>query len=117
MVKRTGPSNPELQNLIKELNSKSDVNLWKRLAKDLSKPTRQRRIVNIYKINKFAKEGETVVVPGKVLNLGEMEKKVDVAAFSFSDKARAKINKVAKTMTITELMDKNPEGKKVRLLG
>ncbi len=117
MVKRTGPTNPELQKLIKALQEKADINLWKRLAKDLAKPTRQRRIVNIYKINKFARDGETIVVPGKVLNLGEMEKKVDVAAFSFSEKAKQKINQVAKTMTIEELMAKNPEGKKVRILG
>ena len=117
MVKRTGSTNPELNSLIKELEKKSEVKLWKRLAQDLRKPTRQRRIVNIFKINKFAKEGETVVVPGKVLNLGELTKKVDVAAFSFSQSALEKINKVAKTMSITELMAKNPEGKKVRILG
>ena len=119
MVKRTGPTNPELNSLIEELKKKSvdGAKIWKRLAKDLSKPTRQRRIVNIYKINKCAKEGETVVVPGKVLNMGELDKKIDVAAFSFSDKAKEKINKVAKTLSIKELMDQNPEGKKVRILG
>ena len=119
MVKRTGPTNPELNSLIEELKKKSldGAKLWKRLAKDLGKPTRQRRIVNIYKINKFAREGETVVVPGKVLNLGELDKKINVAAFSFSDKAREKINKVAQTMSINELIAKNPEGKKVRILG
>jgi len=120
MVKRTGPTNPELNSLIEELKMKSldnGVKLWKRLAKDLQKPSRQRRIINIYKINKYAKEGETIVVPGKVLNMGELDKKVDVAAFSFSDKAKEKINKVAKTLSIQELMEKNPEGKKVRIMG
>jgi len=120
MVKRTGPTNPELNSLIEELKTKSldnGVKLWKRLAKDLQKPSRQRRIINIYKINKYAKEGETIVVPGKVLNMGELDKKVDVAAFSFSDKAKEKINKVAKTLSIKELMEKNPEGKKVRIMG
>jgi large subunit ribosomal protein L18e len=120
MVKRTGPTNLELNSLIEELKQKSlenGVKLWKRLAKDLQKPSRQRRIINIYKINKYAREGETIVVPGKVLNMGELDKKVDIAAFSFSDKVKHKINMVAKTLSIKELMEKNPEGKKVRIMG
>lgn len=120
MVKRTGPTNYQLKLLIEELEKKyleSKVKLWGRLAKDLKKPTRQRRIVNIYKIEKGAREGETVVVPGKVLNLGELNKKVKVAAFSFSKAAEEKIRKVGEVMSIEELMKKNPEGKKVRILG
>ena len=120
MVKRTGPTNYQLQGLIKELNEKaidSKVALWSRLAKDLNKPSRQRRSVNVYKINKYAREGEVIVVPGKVLSVGELSKNVEVAAFSFSDSAREKIHKMGKTLTITELMNKNPNGKKVRILG
>ena len=120
MVKRTGPTNYQLQLLIEELEKKaaeSGIKLWQRIAHDLRRPSRQRRIVNIYKINRWAREGETVVVPGKVLNLGELNKKVNVAAFSFSKAAKEKINKVAKTMSIKELMETNPQGKKVRILG
>lgn len=120
MVKRTGPTNYQLRLLIDELEKKaaeSSIRLWQRLADDLKKPTRQRRIVNLYKIEKYAQEGETVVVPGKVLNAGELSKKINVAAFSFSKAAEEKINKIAKTLTIRELMEKNPAGKKVRILG
>ncbi|MFC1686841.1 50S ribosomal protein L18e [Nanoarchaeota archaeon] len=120
MTKRTGPTNHQLKLLIEELEKKhieNGVKLWRRLASDLRKPTRQRRIVNIYKIDKYAREGETVVVPGKVLNEGELKKKINVAAFSFSESAAEKINQVAQTMSISELMEKNPEGKKVRILG
>jgi len=120
MVKRTGPTNHQLKMLIEEMEKKaldSGVKLWKRLASDLKKPSRQRRTVNIYKINKWAREGETIVVPGKVLNTGELDKKVDVAAFSFSEAAKEKISKVGKVMDIKELMETNPEGKKVRIMG
>ena len=103
--------------LIGELEKKAagGANLWSRLAADLKKPSRQRREVNVYKIDRYAKEGETVVVPGKVLNHGELTKKVSVAAFSFSRSAHEKISKVGKAMTIAELMEKNP--KKIRILG
>lgn len=120
MTKRTGPTNHQLKLLIEELEKKhldNGVKLWKRLAKDLMKPARQRTSVNVYKIEKYAREGETVVVPGKVLNEGELNKKINVAAFSFSKTAEEKINQVAQAMSIKELMDKNPEGKMVRILG
>ncbi|MBW2963500.1 50S ribosomal protein L18e [Candidatus Woesearchaeota archaeon] len=119
-MKRTGPTNENLQMLIAELRQKSlaeGVKLWKRIAKDLEKPSRQRRSVNIYKIEQFAKDGETVVVPGKVLSLGQLTKKLNVAAWTFSKEAEQKINKVGKTITIQQLIKENPKGKKVRILG
>ena len=86
--------------------------------KDLQKSTRQRRIVNLYKINQYAREGETIIVPGKVLSVGELNKKVDVAALTFSEGAKRKILEAkGKVFTIKELLQNNPEGKKVRILG
>jgi large subunit ribosomal protein L18e len=120
MVKRTGPSDVNLRNLIKDLrilSKKENVKLWKRVADDLSRSTRQRRIVNISRLERYGKDGETLLVPGKVLSEGELSKKVTVAAFRFSDVARSKINAVGKTLTIRQLMKDNPKGKKVRILG
>lgn len=120
MVKRTGPTNPELQKLIndvKETAKSSNINLWKRIAYELEKPTRRRRSVNIYRINKHTREGETAIVPGKVLSMGEMTKKLTVAAYQFSREAEEKINKIGKAITIKELIKKNPQGKKIRIIG
>lgn len=119
-MKRTGPTNQNLKMLIKELKEKSlaeGVKIWKRIASDLEKPSRQRRSVNIYKIDQTAKDGETVVIPGKVLSVGQLTKKLNVAAYTFSKEAEQKINKVGKTITIQQLIKDNPKGKKVRILG
>ena len=105
---------------VQELRKKANehgVNIWKRIADDLSRPTRQRRIVNLYKINKFAKENETIIVPGKILAVGELDHSVTVAAFTFSGAALDKINKVGKAMSINELIQENPKGKKIRIFG
>ncbi|PIN88028.1 50S ribosomal protein L18e [Candidatus Woesearchaeota archaeon CG10_big_fil_rev_8_21_14_0_10_32_24] len=114
-----GSTNYQMQVLLNELEPKAIESLfWKRVLKDLKKPSRQRRTVNVYKIDKYAREGEIILVPGKVLSLGEMSKKVDVAAFNFSGEAKKKIEKAnGKIMTIRELLQQNPEGKKVRILG
>ena len=114
---RTGPTNYQLQGLLTELKQQ-ESNFWQRIASDLEKPTRQRRIVNLYKIDRYAQEGETIAVPGKVLSVGELSKKVDVAALSFSADARRKIEAAkGKVFSLRELAQKNPQGRGVRILG
>ena len=119
MVKRTGPTNYQLNELLSEIESKArSSNFWKRIAQDIKKPTRQRRTVNVYKIDQFAQEGEVIIVPGKVLSVGSLSKKVDVAAINFSSEARKKIIEAkGKVLSIKELLQKNPEGKNVRIIG
>ena len=118
MVKRTGPSNYQVKEFLLEIESKNNSKFWNRIAHDLQKPTRQRRIVNVYKIDQFAQEGEIIVVPGKVLSLGDLNKKVDVAAMYFSEEARKKIiGAKGRVLSLKELFEKNPEGKNARILG
>jgi len=119
-MKRTGPTNPILKDLIQELRKKASehgCNIWKRIADDLEKPTRERRIVNLYKINNSTKENETVIVPGKVLSVGDLDHAVNVAAFNFSKAALDKINKKGKAIPIKELIKEDPKGKRIRILG
>ena len=119
-MKRTGPTNQHLAGLIQELRKKANEHkslIWKRLADDLARPTRQRRIVNLYKLNKHTKEGETIIVPGKVLGVGELNHKLTVAAWSFSGNAFEKINKVGKAIPIADLIKESPKGKKIRIIG
>ena len=81
---------------MKKKSIEHGANIWKRIAEDLERSTRQRRIINLYKINKYTKENETVIVPGKVLSVGELDHNVVIAAFSFSNTALEKINKKGK---------------------
>ncbi|HEC86656.1 MAG TPA: 50S ribosomal protein L18e, partial [Thermoplasmatales archaeon] len=75
-------------------------------------------VVNISKIDRYIKDDEIALVPGKVLSAGNMSKKVIVAAWSFSEKAREKILKAGgKCISIEELVKTNPKGKNVRILG
>ena len=119
-MKRTGTSNPHLRGLIMELKKKASENgvkIWKRIAEDLEKPTRQRRIVNLYNIDKHTKKDETIIVPGKVLGLGELNHKVTVAAWQFSNNAVEKINKIGKAIPISDLLKESSKGKRIRIIG
>ena len=119
-MKRTGPTNLQLKSLISELrklSSKEKCRIWKRIAEDLEKPTRKRREVNINRLNMHTENGETVIVPGKVLGIGNLDHKINVAAFRFSEEAMEKINKIGKAIKIEELMKSNPKGKGVKIIG
>ena len=119
-MKPTGPDNPETITLIKHLKKEAiekKAKIWKAVATELERPRRIKRVVNIGEINKHCKDNETIVVPGKVLASGELEKKITIAAFSFSQEALAKINMKGKAISIQELMKQNPKGSRVRIIG
>ena len=114
---RTGPENPELKNLITELKI-ANAPFWKRLAYDLERPTRNRRAVNVSRIDKYAQKNEIAVVPGKVLGAGEISKSVTVAAWQFSGQAKEKITKAkGSCMSLQELMKKKPKLSELRIIG
>jgi|TARA_Y100000031_G_C8010770_1_gene287990 large subunit ribosomal protein L18e len=120
-MKRTGPTNQLLQDLISELKKRSSeqsVNLWNRIASDLERPTRNRRAVNLSRINRYTKENDVVVVPGKVLSSGMLNHKLTISAYQFSSQARDKLEKSgAKIMPLLELSKEKPNGKKIRIIG
>ena len=120
-MKRTGPTNIVLIKLVAELKKRSneqEADIWRRVADDLERPTRQRRVVNLSSISRYTKENEIIVVPGKVLGSGDLEHKVTISAFSFSDGAKEKIEKAgSKIVPLLELSKENPSGKGIRIIG
>ncbi len=63
--------------------------LWKKVHYEVAIPSRIRSTVNLYKINKLTKDGDNVIVPGKVLSVGSMDHKVNISAISYSIAARS----------------------------
>jgi len=113
--------NDQVESLIttlKTLAIKNKRPMWKTLAVELSKPSRQKREVNIYKLERYAKDGEVIVVPGKVLGTGVLSKKITVAALQFSQSAIQKIQQTkGSVLSIEELMKKYPNAESVRIMG
>ncbi|MBD3319101.1 50S ribosomal protein L18e [Candidatus Woesearchaeota archaeon] len=116
----TNTPNVHLRYLISELKKEASVQqsaLWKRVATDLEKPTRQRRVVNISRLNRSTKPKEIVIVPGKVLGSGALDHEVTVAAWDFSASARKSISEKGKALTIHDLLKLEPKGKNIRIIG
>lgn len=113
-------SNPRLESLIRMLKTASrenEANIWREIAGRLETSCKNQAEVNVSKINRYANENETIIVPGKVLAAGTIDASVKVAALTFSDAAREKITQAKGTcMTIEELIAANPKGSHVRIL-
>lgn len=106
MPKPTGPTNPTTNKLIMEFGKKKEA-CFKKIARELKKSARSKKGVNISKINNIAQANESVVIPGKVLSIGEIKKPVNVYALSYSAAAKSKIIKAGGSChSIEELKDK-----------
>ncbi len=120
-MKRTGPSNEHLQMMIVDLKKaaiEQNCNLWKRIAVELERPTRERRVVNLGKIGRNTKENEVIIVPGKVLGSGVLPHKLTISAYQFSDSAVEKLREIgASIKPIRELCKEKPDGKNIRIIG
>jgi large subunit ribosomal protein L18e len=120
MAKKVIKTNPNLFKLIRTLKIKSnqeDVAIWKDVASKLEGSNRSTAEVNVSSINRYANENEVVLVPGKVLSNGNLDKKVTVAALNFSSKAQEKIeNAGGECLTISEILEQNPKGSNIRIM-
>ncbi len=119
-MQRRLPTNPELTNTIGYLKRKgrqTQTPLWMSVASYLGKSRRTRIVLNLGQVARHSKEGDVVVVPGKVLGSGEPTAKLTIAAFKFSPRALVKVEKAGgRCIPISRLVEENPQGTKVKLL-
>lgn len=126
-MRRKRKTNPKIDKLIEDLKRIARENsapIWRDMAKRLEKPRRHYAAVNLSKINRYSDVNDTILVPGKVLSAGVIEKQVTVAALGFSKKAFEEISKCGdekgkkkgKCMSIEELIENNPKGSGVKII-
>lgn len=119
-MRRTGPTSEVVRELISQLRGagkREQAPAWIAVAEELESPARRRAEVNLSRINRYSEEGEMVVVPGAVLGVGRVEKKVEVAALRFTKAAKEKLAAAGCSyMTIKEALEKNPKAHRVRII-
>ncbi|MCK4968116.1 MAG: 50S ribosomal protein L18e [Candidatus Aenigmarchaeota archaeon] len=120
MTKKTGPTNEHTKQLIVDLytaSEKGKIKIWKDVAERIQKPSRIIPSVNLSKIEKYAKEKEIILIPGKLLGDGILTKKVTVSSLKASKTAIEKLTACGgKYITIKELIKTNPKGKTTRIM-
>ena len=103
---------------LKKASTKNDAAIWGKLAEYALKPSIARRDLNLNRIDQLTKENDIVVFPGKVLGTGNISHKITLFSFSISNSAATKIiEKGGKLITYSDLIEQNPTGKGVVLLG
>jgi len=103
--------NPELVRTI--LIAKKNNHL--KLANKLSGPTRLLLRVNLNDLNEIKEN--SILVPGKVLGEGDIEKKITISALGFSEQAKEKLKKAGcEIKTIRQEIEKNPKLTGVKII-
>lgn len=103
--------------IVETVISAKKHNGWLEVAAILSGPRKNHITINLSEINKQAGEKEVIVIPGKVLSVGDLTKKVKISALNCSEKAREKILKSgSKILSISEEIKQNPDAKSVKIL-
>lgn len=103
---------------LKKASTKNEAPIWAKLAEYALKPSIARRDINLNRIGQLTKENDTVVFPGKVLGTGNVPHKITLCSFSISNSAANKIiENGGKRISYSDLIEQNPTGKGVVLLG
>jgi large subunit ribosomal protein L18e len=113
-------TNPELLNAIGYLmkaGRQYQSPLWITVASFLGKSRRTRIVLNLGQVSRYAKDGDVIAVPGKVLGSGIPKEKLTIAAFKFSPSALLKVEKAGgRCIPFSRLVEENPQGTNVRIL-
>ncbi|MDR0372914.1 MAG: 50S ribosomal protein L18e [Nitrososphaerota archaeon] len=116
-TKTTNPQLIELISVLRKTSREQEAPIWLDIADYLAK-TRSRRVaVNLSNINRHTEEADVVVVPGKILASGTLNHSITVASFEVSTATKAKLATSKSTyITISELLERNPKGSKVKII-
>jgi len=120
MGNKNRKTNHSLISLIEDLKSHSRTTgsaLWRDIANRLESSKNNWAQPNLSRLSRHSEKKEVIIVPGKVLGSGDLMGKQTVAAFSFSEVAKEKIEESGgRVLSIRDLMDENPSGKGVKIL-
>ncbi|GAB4313030.1 MAG: 50S ribosomal protein L18e [Promethearchaeota archaeon] len=91
--------------------------IYREVSKRLLMPRRSHRVeANLARINQLTKEGDVIIVPGKVLGVGEMDHRITVASLGASKSALQKLEMAkCEHVDIATLVERNPTGSGVKL--
>ena len=103
---------------LKVASKKNKAPIWSRLAEMALKPSRARKVLNLGQLDKFVKDNDIVIVPGKVLGTGNISHKITLCSFSISSSGAKKvIQSGGKIIPVAQLIKNNPTGKGVKIIG
>ena len=104
--------------ILKKASKENDAPIWAKVADFVQKSRYNQKIVNLTSINQITEEGNAVVLTGKILGTGNISHKVSVSSFSISNAAAKKIiESGGEVLKFSEMIEKFPTGKGVKIIG
>ena len=114
----TNTLNDNTKSSLRNAYKRSGSPIWKSIEKKFQSSRSNRSEVNVSKLDNITKEGDIVIVPGKVLGSGIINHKIILSCFSISVTPMKKvIDCGGEVITINELVQQYPDGKGVRIIG
>ncbi|MEW5937779.1 MAG: 50S ribosomal protein L18e [Candidatus Thermoplasmatota archaeon] len=102
---------------LKKASHEHDAPIWRDIARRLEKPSSRWAEVNIGEIERNARDGDVIAIPGKLLGAGAIRKAVTVAPVRWSAPAKLRIESAGgKVIPLQELIAMNPKGARVLLM-
>ncbi|MHB1439643.1 MAG: 50S ribosomal protein L18e [Cuniculiplasma sp.] len=117
MERKTSLKIMETVKTLLEVSRENQSPMWRDVARRLSETRQNYADLNVGKISRLCKDGDVVVVPGKVLGSGYMEKKVRISALDVSEKAMKKIKESgSEFISLLDLARESPEPKNIKIM-
>ncbi|NMC05449.1 MAG: 50S ribosomal protein L18e [Candidatus Lokiarchaeota archaeon] len=113
----SGPNDINTRKLIRKLEN-TKILVFKEIASILKGARRARPEANLAHINRVVKDGDVIVVPGKVLGSGALEhKNVTIGALAWSESVAEKAKTAgAKLLSLPQILEQYPNGSNIRLV-
>jgi large subunit ribosomal protein L18e len=87
------------------------------ISRLMGKPRKNLASVNLSKLDRITKNGEVIVVPGKLLGTGSLDHKLEIYSFGASKAAVVGVEKSGGSISpILEIAKKHPKGTGVRII-
>ena len=103
---------------LKEASRKNEALLWRSIANRLEGSSRNWPSVNVSKLEYNINKNGKAIIPGKLMGTGIVTKKMTVAAYSFTDSAKEKIQSSGgKCLPYNEMINATPKGTDVTVIG
>ncbi len=91
LQKKTNPHLVDTILKLRRVSRENDAPVWRSIAERLERPSRVWDVVNTGDLQRVGEDDRLHIVAGKVLASGYLDRGLTVAAWSFSDGARDKI--------------------------
>ena len=103
---------------LKEASRKNEAPLWRSIANRLEGSSRNWPSVNVSKLEYNINKNGKAIIPGKLMGTGIVTKKMTVAAYSFTDSEKEKIQSAGgKCLTYNDMIKATPKGTNVTVIG